>query len=137
MRDGLSSPFYVDSPSGLAITLTTTTSLVSFIIGLNTGYLSIKNFCWFCGSGTYFLKLPVLTLGSHHFSGMFFGYIFVLTFFFAIHCLDAKREEENMVCLFCVPNNERVGFRIVLKIFTCFAEGVTPGTAPKRGCTVQ
>lgn len=40
--------------------------------------------------------------------GMFFGYIFVLTFFFAIHCLDAKREEENLACLFCVPKNKRV-----------------------------
>lgn len=36
---------------GLAITLTTVTSLVSFFIGLNTQYLSIKNFCFFCGAG--------------------------------------------------------------------------------------
>lgn len=39
---------------GLAITITTATSLISFIIGLNTQYLSIKNFCWFCGAGEIF-----------------------------------------------------------------------------------
>lgn len=67
---------------GIALTLTTITSLISFTVGSWSAYLSIRNFCLFCGAS------------------LLFGYAFCFTFFFASLCLDAKREAERHLCCF-------------------------------------
>eukprot|EP00922_Rhytidocystis_sp_ex-Travisia-forbesii_P001041 GHVS01001475.1.p1 GENE.GHVS01001475.1~~GHVS01001475.1.p1 ORF type:complete len:855 (-),score=147.10 GHVS01001475.1:1-2565(-) len=71
--------------SGLSITITTTTNLIAFAVGAFSPYMSIKNFCIYSAAS------------------LALGYLYVLTFFFAFLCLDAKREETARVCFFCLP----------------------------------
>eukprot|EP01071_Lankesteria_metandrocarpae_P008826 Lankesteria_metandrocarpae@DN5062_c1_g1_i5.p1 len=73
--------------SGLSITITTLTNLIAFTVGAFSPYLSIRNFCLFSAAG------------------LFMGYVYVLTFFLAVLCLDAKREEVARVCIFCLPKH--------------------------------
>lgn len=63
--------------SGLSITITTLTSLISFTIGATSPYLAIKNFC-------------ILTA-----SGLLGGYLMCVTFFLACLSLDARYEERR------------------------------------------
>eukprot|EP01066_Platyproteum_vivax_P010507 Platyproteum_vivax@DN4707_c0_g1_i1.p1 len=70
---------------GLSITMTTITNLLSFAIGALSPYVSIRNFCIFTGVS------------------LLAGYIFALSFFFAVLCIDAQREAANKVCLSLKP----------------------------------
>lgn len=63
--------------SGVSLVMTTFTNVVAFAIGIQSPYLSIKNFC-------------IFTL-----SGLFFSLVYELTLFFAFLCLDARREEQS------------------------------------------
>ncbi|OEH79263.1 patched family domain-containing protein [Cyclospora cayetanensis] len=76
--------------SGLGITITTLTNLISFGVGSFSTYLSIRNFCVYSAMA------------------LFLGYIFVLTFFFPVLCLDAKREFYSRVSPFCLPTTSQL-----------------------------
>ncbi|EPT31101.1 patched family protein [Toxoplasma gondii ME49] len=72
--------------SGLGISITTLTNLISFGVGAFSAYMSIRNFCVYSAMA------------------LFMGYVFVLTFFFPTLCIDARREECARVCPFCLPD---------------------------------
>ncbi|CBZ51687.1 putative Patched family domain containing protein [Neospora caninum Liverpool] len=72
--------------SGLGISITTLTNLISFGVGAFSTYMSIRNFCVYSAMA------------------LFMGYVFVLTFFFPTLCIDARREECARVCPFCLPD---------------------------------
>ncbi|KAL8440535.1 hypothetical protein Efla_003206 [Eimeria flavescens] len=76
--------------SGLGITITTLTNLISFGVGSFSTYLSIRNFCVYSAMA------------------LFLGYVFVLTFFFPILCLDAKREFYSRISPFCLPTTSQL-----------------------------
>ncbi|CBZ49698.1 sterol sensing 5-transmembrane protein, related [Neospora caninum Liverpool] len=63
--------------SGLSITITTLTSIISFAIGATSPYLAIRNFCWITAAGI---------LG---------GYLMCITFFLACLSIDAYYEERR------------------------------------------
>lgn len=64
--------------SGIAITITTLTNLLSFLIGaVCTPYRAVANFCWVV------------------FAGLLGGYIYALTYFVAVLALEADREVER------------------------------------------
>lgn len=65
--------------SGVGITITTLTNLMTFGIGAFSPYLAIKSFCLLC------------------LSGLFLGYIMCLTFFLGFLALDAKAEAAGQV----------------------------------------
>ncbi|CDI81095.1 Patched family domain containing protein, putative [Eimeria praecox] len=76
--------------SGLGITITTLTNLISFGVGSFSTYLSIRNFCVYSAMA------------------LLLGYIFVLTFFFPVLCLDAKREFYFRISPFCLPTTSQL-----------------------------
>lgn len=76
--------------SGLGITITTLTNLISFGVGSFSTYLSIRNFCVYSAMS------------------LFLGYVFVLTFFFPVLCLDAKREFYSRISPFCLPTTSQL-----------------------------
>lgn len=76
--------------SGLGITITTLTNLISFGVGSFSTYLSIRNFCVYSAMA------------------LFLGYIFVLTFFFPVLCLDAKREFYSRISPLCLPTTSQL-----------------------------
>ncbi|KAL8443976.1 hypothetical protein Emed_006453 [Eimeria media] len=76
--------------SGLGITITTLTNLISFGVGSFSTYLSIRNFCVYSAMA------------------LFLGYVFVLTFFFPVLCLDAKREFYSRISPFCLPTTSQL-----------------------------
>ena len=61
--------------SGMAITITTLTSILAFVVGSFSPYLSIRNFCLFSAGC------------------MLFVYLLCLTFVLPVLCLEARREE--------------------------------------------
>ncbi|KFG59591.1 Sterol-sensing domain of SREBP cleavage-activation domain-containing protein [Toxoplasma gondii RUB] len=63
--------------SGLSITITTLTSIISFVIGATSPYLAIRNFCWITAAGI---------VG---------GYLMCITFFLACLSIDACYEERR------------------------------------------
>lgn len=76
--------------SGLGITITTLTNLISFGVGSFSTYLSIRNFCVYSAMA------------------LFLGYVFVLTFFFPVLCLDAKREFYSRISPLCLPTTSQL-----------------------------
>ncbi|PHJ24988.1 patched family protein [Cystoisospora suis] len=72
--------------SGLGISITTMTNLISFGVGAFSTYMSIRNFCVYSAMA------------------LLMGYVFVLAFFFPTLCIDARREECARVCPFCLPD---------------------------------
>ncbi|KAL8437389.1 hypothetical protein ACSSS7_000984 [Eimeria intestinalis] len=73
--------------SGVGITITTLTNLITFGIGAFSPYLAIQSFCLMC------------------LAGLFLGYFMCLTFFLGFLALDAKAEAaRHVVCIFrCCP----------------------------------
>lgn len=65
--------------SGVGITITTLTNLITFGIGAFSPYLAIQSFCLLCSAG------------------LFLGYITCLTFFLGFLALDAKAEAARQV----------------------------------------
>ncbi|CDJ32071.1 uncharacterized protein EMH_0011230 [Eimeria mitis] len=65
--------------SGVGITITTLTNLLTFGIGAFSPYLAIKSFCLLC------------------LAGLFLGYVMCLTFFLGFLALDAKAEAAGQV----------------------------------------
>eukprot|EP00921_Rhytidocystis_pertsovi_P017171 GHVQ01026973.1.p1 GENE.GHVQ01026973.1~~GHVQ01026973.1.p1 ORF type:complete len:1784 (+),score=218.00 GHVQ01026973.1:1457-6808(+) len=63
--------------AGLAITITTSTNLVAFIVGATSPFMAITNFC----------AVTAVAL--------LFGYFSCLTVFLATLCLEARREEQK------------------------------------------
>lgn len=66
--------------SGVSVVMTTVTNVIAFAIGIQSPYLSVRNFCIF----TLF--------------GLLFSLLYELSFFFAFICLDAQREEYQKAC---------------------------------------
>ncbi|KAL8446552.1 hypothetical protein Emed_005006 [Eimeria media] len=73
--------------SGVGITITTLTNLITFGIGAFSPYLAIQSFCLIC------------------LAGLFLGYFMCLTFFLGFLALDAKAEAaRHVICIFkCCP----------------------------------
>ncbi|KAL8454335.1 hypothetical protein Emag_001494 [Eimeria magna] len=73
--------------SGVGITITTLTNLITFGIGAFSPYLAIQSFCLICSAG------------------LFLGYFMCLTFFLGFLALDAKAEAaRHVICIFrCCP----------------------------------
>lgn len=65
----------------MSVVMTTVTNVIAFAIGIQSPYLSIKNFCIF----TMF--------------GLFFSLVFEMSLFFAVVCLEARKEEMKKSCI--------------------------------------
>lgn len=65
--------------SGVSLTITTSTSIISFLVGAFGPYLAVRNFCLITAMGL---------LG---------GFLFNITFFFPMLCLEAVAESENRI----------------------------------------
>lgn len=76
--------------SGLGITITTLTNLISFGVGAFSPYLSISNFC-------VYSALALLL-----------GYLYVLGLFVPALCIDAKREAANRVLPWGLPSAQEL-----------------------------
>eukprot|EP01054_Gregarina_sp_Poly1_P002213 Gregarina_sp_Poly_1__2212@NODE_158_length_12340_cov_321_502159_g140_i0_p1_GENE_NODE_158_length_12340_cov_321_502159_g140_i0NODE_158_length_12340_cov_321_502159_g140_i0_p1_ORF_typecomplete_len1205_score152_51Patched/PF02460_18/2_7e114Sterolsensing/PF12349_8/1_2e27Sterolsensing/PF12349_8/2_6e03Sterolsensing/PF12349_8/1_1MMPL/PF03176_15/1_9e10MMPL/PF03176_15/5_1e08FtsX/PF02687_21/1_8e04FtsX/PF02687_21/1_2e04FtsX/PF02687_21/0_16ACR_tran/PF00873_19/1_6e03ACR_tran/PF00873_19/2_2e02ACR_tran/PF00873_19/ len=85
---------------GVSVVMTTVTNVIAFAIGIQSPYLSVRNFCIF----TLF--------------GLLFGLLYELTFFFAFMCLDAKREEHQKACYHYSYENDKKNPKVAFDIRT-------------------
>lgn len=89
---------------GVAVVMTTVTNVIAFAIGIQSPYLSIKNFC-------------LNTL-----AGLFFSLVYEMTLFYAVICLEARKEDQNKACVFrldmTTPEADRAKFDIRTTVST-------------------
>ena len=71
--------------AGMSITVTSFTDIIAFLIGSSTSLPALKNFCFYAAFG------------------IFFDYLYQITFFTACLALDEKRKSRNKAdCFFCL-----------------------------------
>ncbi len=69
--------------AGMAITITTLTDILAFAVGASTVLPALRYFCLYCAFA------------------IFFVYVYMLTFFFALFVLDQRRVEAKRSAFFC------------------------------------
>ena len=71
--------------AGMSITVTSFTDIIAFLIGSSTSLPALRNFCFYAAFG------------------IFFDYLYQITFFTACLALDEKRKSRNKAdCFFCL-----------------------------------
>ena len=71
--------------AGMSITVTSFTDIIAFLIGSTTSLPALRNFCFYAAFG------------------IFFDYLYQITFFTACLALDEKRKSRNKAdCFFCL-----------------------------------
>ena len=71
--------------AGMSITVTSATDVIAFLIGSSTSLPALKNFCFYAALG------------------IFFDYLYQITFFTAFLSIDERRKSENKAdCFFCL-----------------------------------